>query len=162
MSPLASPRTGSTIPSDSRTETSSSTTKTTGGTPDGGDKLASRLRALPELVTNPGLIPALSRFSPPTMHHSAANRHDTLVSFGAALASPCFQCISVRIRRRPGAQCFGLWPARLLHPWKGAKSPASQACRRPGALRSQSRRISLITARRSCQRSTTEGRPQNQ
>ena len=47
-------------------------------------------------------------------------------------------------------------------PWKGAWSPAFQASRSPGVLRSQSGRISLVTARRSCQRSTTDGRPQNQ
>ena len=60
-------------------------------------------------------------------------------------------------RRRPAA---GL--GRLSQPWKGEWSPASQASRSPGALRSQSGRISRVTARRSCQRSTIEGRPQNQ
>ena len=50
----------------------------------------------------------------------------------------------------------------LLHPWKRDKSPASQAARSPGALKSQSGRIWLLTLRRSCQRSVTEGRPQNQ
>src|SRR5215211_227424 len=50
----------------------------------------------------------------------------------------------------------------LFHPWNGERSPASQAARSPGVLRSQSGRISRVTARRSCQRSTTEGRPQNQ
>src|SRR5689334_17464174 len=52
--------------------------------------------------------------------------------------------------------------ARLSHPWKREKSPAFHASRSPGVLRSQSGRISLVTARRSCQRSTTDGRPQNQ
>src|SRR5579862_1485857 len=52
--------------------------------------------------------------------------------------------------------------ARLFHPWKGEKSPAFHASRSPGLLRSQSGRISLVTTRKSCQRSTTEGRPQNQ
>jgi Transposase DDE domain group 1 len=52
--------------------------------------------------------------------------------------------------------------ARLSQPWKTARFPASQAGRRPGVLRSQSGRISRVTARRSCQRSTNEGRPQNQ
>ena len=52
------------------------------------------------------------------------------------------------------------WP--LFHPWKAEKSPAFQASRSPGVFRSQSGRISLDTVRRSCQRSTTEGRPQNQ
>src|SRR5580658_1820972 len=52
--------------------------------------------------------------------------------------------------------------ARLFHPWKRERSPASHASRSPGVLRSQSGRISLVTARRSCQRSKTEGRPQNQ
>jgi hypothetical protein len=51
---------------------------------------------------------------------------------------------------------------RLFHPWKCDKSPAFHASRSPGVLRSQSGRISLVTARRSCQRSTTDGRPQNQ
>jgi hypothetical protein len=50
----------------------------------------------------------------------------------------------------------------LFHPWNADKSPASQASRSPGALRSQSRRISRVTSRRSCHKSTTEGRPQNQ
>jgi hypothetical protein len=44
----------------------------------------------------------------------------------------------------------------------GAQSPASQRSRSPGVLRSQSGRISRVTSRRSCQRSTTDGRPQNQ
>src|SRR5215469_8777077 len=52
--------------------------------------------------------------------------------------------------------------ARLFHPWKREKSPAFHASRSPGLLRSQSGRISLVTARRSCQRSVTDGRPQNQ
>src|SRR5215212_443726 len=51
---------------------------------------------------------------------------------------------------------------RLSHPWKAERSPASQASRSPGMLRSQSGRISRVAPRRSCQRSTTEGRPQNQ
>jgi hypothetical protein len=50
----------------------------------------------------------------------------------------------------------------LLQPWKREKSPAFHASRRPGALRSQSGRISLIASRRSCQRSAIDGRPQNQ
>ena len=50
----------------------------------------------------------------------------------------------------------------LFHPWKREKSPASHASRSPGALKSQSGRISRVTARRSCQRSATDGRPQNQ
>jgi hypothetical protein len=57
---------------------------------------------------------------------------------------------------------FGLAAARLSQPWKGERSPAFQASRSPGALRSQSGRISRVTARRSCHRSTVEGRPQNQ
>src|ERR1700680_3693439 len=52
--------------------------------------------------------------------------------------------------------------ACLFHPWKREKSPAFHASRSPGVLRSQSGRISLVTARRSCQRSMTDGRPQNQ
>ena len=52
--------------------------------------------------------------------------------------------------------------SRLFHPWKREKSPAFHASRSPGVLRSQSGRISLVTARRSCQRSLTDGRPQNQ
>src|SRR5580692_4009773 len=52
--------------------------------------------------------------------------------------------------------------AFLFHPWKREKSPASHASRSPGLLRSQSGRISLVTTRRSCQRSMTDGRPQNQ
>jgi len=80
----------------------------------------------------------------------------------------------VRSRNRPTGDRTGLLcyffcsivesfrPARLFHPWKREKSPASHASRSPGALRSQSGRISLVTARRSCQRSMTDGRPQNQ
>ena len=52
--------------------------------------------------------------------------------------------------------------ATLFHPWKRDKSPAFQASRSPGVLRSQSGRISLVTARRSCHKSSMEGRPQNQ
>ncbi len=52
--------------------------------------------------------------------------------------------------------------ARLFQPWKGERSPASHASRNPGVLRSQSGRISLVTARRSRRRSSTDGRPQNQ
>jgi len=52
--------------------------------------------------------------------------------------------------------------ACLFHPWKCEKSRAFHASRSPGLLRSQSGRISIDTARRSCQRSTTDGRPQNQ
>ena len=44
-------------------------------------------------------------------------------------------------------------PDRLSHPWKGERSPAAQASRSPGVLRSQSGRTSLVTARRSCHRS---------
>ncbi len=51
---------------------------------------------------------------------------------------------------------------RLFHPWKRDKSPAFHASRSPGVPKSQSGRISLVTARRSCQRSMTDGRPQNQ
>ena len=50
----------------------------------------------------------------------------------------------------------------LFQPWKRDMSPAFHASRSPGVLRSQSGRISLVTARRSCQRSATDGRPQNQ
>ena len=39
---------------------------------------------------------------------------------------------------------------------------AGHASRSPGALRPQSGLISLVTVRRSCQRSMTDGRPQNQ
>jgi hypothetical protein len=53
-------------------------------------------------------------------------------------------------------------PGRLSQPWKGERSPAAQASRRPGAPRSQSGRISLVAARRSCHRSPNDGRPQNQ
>jgi hypothetical protein len=52
--------------------------------------------------------------------------------------------------------------ARLFHPWKREWSPAFHASRSPAVLRSQSGRISLVTVRRSCQRSMTDGRPQNQ
>ena len=52
-------------------------------------------------------------------------------------------------------------PACLFHPWKREKSPEFRASRSPGVLRSQSGRISLVTMRRSCQRSITDGRPQN-
>ena len=44
-------------------------------------------------------------------------------------------------------------PDRLSHPWKCERSPAAQASRSPGVLRSQSGRISLVAARRSRQRS---------
>jgi drug/metabolite transporter (DMT)-like permease len=57
---------------------------------------------------------------------------------------------------------LGLAPARRFQPWKDERSPASQASRRPGVARSQSGRISALTSRRSCHRSTNEGRPQNQ
>jgi hypothetical protein len=50
----------------------------------------------------------------------------------------------------------------LFQPWKRDKSPAFHASRSPGVLRSQSGRISLVTTRRSCHRSMTDGRPQNQ
>src|SRR5579883_3204992 len=53
-------------------------------------------------------------------------------------------------------------PACLFHPWKRERSPAFHASRSPGVLRSQSGRMSLVTARRSCHRSMTDGRPQNQ
>jgi hypothetical protein len=56
----------------------------------------------------------------------------------------------------------GFAPPSLFHPWKRDKSPAFHASRSPGVLRSQSGRISLVTVRRSCQRSATDGRPQNQ
>ncbi len=52
--------------------------------------------------------------------------------------------------------------ACLFQPWKREWSPAFHASRSPGALKSQSGRISLVAIRRSCQRSTTDGRPQNQ
>ena len=50
-----------------------------------------------------------------------------------------------------GFQASGL--ARRFQPWNGDKSPASQASRSPGVLRSQSGRTSLLTSRRSCHRS---------
>ena len=50
----------------------------------------------------------------------------------------------------------------LFHPWKREWSPAFHASRRPGELRSQSGRTSLVTMRRSRQRSAIDGRPQNQ
>lgn len=60
---------------------------------------------------------------------------------------------------RPGPPaCGGGQPK----PWNGERSPASQASRSPGVSRSQSGRTSRDAARRSCHRSTTEGRPQNQ
>jgi hypothetical protein len=52
--------------------------------------------------------------------------------------------------------------AFLFHPWKRERSPAFHDSRSPGVLRSQSGRISLVTTRRSCHRSMTDGRPQNQ
>ena len=57
---------------------------------------------------------------------------------------------------------LALAEARRSQPWNGAQSLASQASRNPGALRSQSGRVSRCTSRRSCQRSTNDGRPQNQ
>ena len=60
---------------------------------------------------------------------------------------------------RAAATCAG---DRRSQPWKGERSPASHAARSPGLLRSQSGRTSLVAARRSCQRSSTDGRPQNQ
>ena len=59
------------------------------------------------------------------------------------------------------AEC-AFWAPRLFHPWKRESSPAFHASRSPGVLKSQSGRISLVAARRSCQRSMTDGRPQNQ
>ena len=62
-------------------------------------------------------------------------------------------------RRRPAARptrrsasyqgAAGFAAARRSQPWKGEWSPASQASRSPGALRSQSGRISRVTSRRS-------------
>ena len=57
---------------------------------------------------------------------------------------------------------LGRSPVRRSHPWNCDQSPASHASRSPGVLRSQSGRISLVAARRSRQRSSTDGRPQNQ
>src|ERR687890_2003593 len=57
---------------------------------------------------------------------------------------------------------LGLAADRVFQPWKGERSPASHASRSPGVLRSQSGGTSRVTSRRSCQRSTVEGRPQNQ
>ena len=69
----------------------------------------------------------------------------------------------VTITRPPaGIQFTAAREARRSHPWKGDRSPAAQASRSPGLLRSQSGRISLVAARRSRQRSSTDGRPQNQ
>lgn len=51
--------------------------------------------------------------------------------------------------------------ARLSQPWKCALSPATHDSRNPGLLRFQSGRISLVASRRSCQRSLSDGRPQN-
>ena len=63
----------------------------------------------------------------------------------------------------PGSQvAFRLGAARRFQPWKAEWSSASHASRSPGVLRSQSGRICRETSRRSCQRSTTDGRPQNQ
>jgi hypothetical protein len=53
----------------------------------------------------------------------------------------------------PGPVAAAACPDRLSHPWKCERSPASQASRSPGLLRSQSGRISLVTTRRSRQRS---------
>jgi hypothetical protein len=69
---------------------------------------------------------------------------------------------TARVARGTDQVALGLAAARLFQPWNGERSPASHASRSPGVLGSQSGRISALTARRSCQRSTTEGRPQNQ
>jgi signal transduction histidine kinase len=56
-------------------------------------------------------------------------------------------------------------PAGARSSWYGKWrlwSPASHSSRRPGAARSQSGRISRVTARRSRRRSSIDGRPQNQ
>src|SRR5580658_5259762 len=74
-------------------------------------------------------------------------------------------CTSVSPPNLKKWRCYSLASfvsARLFHPWKRDKSPAFHASRSPGVLRSQSGRISLVTTRRSCQRSLIEGRPQNQ
>src|SRR5207249_3667735 len=54
------------------------------------------------------------------------------------------------------------WNASSSYGQKSDLSPASQASRNPGALRSQSGRIFRVTSRRSWRRSSGEGRPQNQ
>ena len=66
---------------------------------------------------------------------------------------------------RPQAQfpaALSVFGRSRSQPWNGERSPASHASRSPGVLRSQSGRISRVTARRSCHRSSTDGRPQNQ
>ena len=78
------------------------------------------------------------------------NSIGTIEPFSSVIAPSC------------GATGAAFASARLFHPWKDEKSPAFQASRSPGALRSQSGRTSLVTVRRSCQRSIADGRPQNQ
>ena len=80
-------------------------------------------------------------------------REDRLVPVPVVLHALPVAEVTVRRKPRPVSR------PSLFHPWKGVRSPASQASRSPGALRSQSGRISLVTARRSCQRSSTEGGP---
>ena len=65
-------------------------------------------------------------------------------------------------RRRLAQAQEGDVAARRSHPWNDETSPASHASRSPGAPRSQSGRISRVASRRSRQRSTNDGRPQNQ
>ena len=60
------------------------------------------------------------------------------------------------VRRRP------VMPRACPTRGRATWSPASHRARSPGALRSQSGRISLIAARRSWRRSSVDGRPQNQ
>ena len=81
-----------------------------------------------------------------------------VIDAGGRLVQPTIQWNLSALRRGEAYSAS----TRLFHPWKREKSPASHALRSPGVLKSQSGRISLVTTRRSCQRSTMEGRPQNQ
>jgi hypothetical protein len=88
-----------------------------------------------------------------------------MIVLAGSRSSPSTSCSTPGpTRSRPRSRHAGdrFRRARLFHPWKAERSPASQASRSPAVLRSQSGRISAVTARRSRRRSSTPGRPQNQ
>ena len=114
----------------------------------GADRRARRRRAHERRDRRDALPqPAHGRVAPPEGLHEA--RHQQPPPAAAAAARD-------RAERRHGVT------ERRSQPWKRDRSPLSQAARSPRLPRSQSGRISLVAARRSCQRSPVDGRPQNQ
>ena len=117
-----------------------------------------------EGVARPGRLPLLTVAAALVMELTPKDIHPSplagamRLAFMAALVAAAFAVPRQRVAGSP--------PARRLssrsHPWKGARSPASQRSRSPGVLRSQSGRASLDAARRSRHRSAIDGRPQNQ